>query len=318
MFYVWHGPNQLGQTEALAALKQQWGDPSMLDVNTTELNGKQLALSDLKNASGVVPFLAPVRLVLVDGFFGRKPDKTTVDSLLDYLPTLPDTTHLFFLEAQKIAQNSRILKSAEQADNGQHQLFELPQGADLNRWVMQRARAKGGQIEPNAAAVLAANVGNQLGLLNNELEKLVVFSDQAPITVETVNLLCPHVAEANIFALVDALGMRNGPKASQLLQQKLADGTDPFYLFSMFTRQFRLMIQVKELAETGAPPPQIAKEIKQHSFVVGKIYNQARRFSLRQLERIYQHLLDIDVDVKTGQNDMRTALTLFVAALASS
>jgi DNA polymerase-3 subunit delta len=123
------------------------------------------------------------------------------------------------------------------------------------------------------------------------------------------------VAAASIFDLVDALGNRNGRKASLLLQQKLNEGIDPFYLFSMFVRQFRLLIQVKELADAGYRPQGISRELKLHSFVVGKLFQQARGFSQRELEQIYRRLLDVDVDVKTGQDDMQTALHLLVANL---
>ena len=93
------------------------------------------------------------------------------------------------------------------------------------------------------------------------------------------------------------------------------EGTDPFFLFSMFIRQFRLLIQVKELAEAGYRPQGISRELKQHSYVVGKLYQQARGFSLQELEQIYRHLLEIDIDVKTGQADMLTSLDLLVANL---
>ena len=85
----------------------------------------------------------------------------------------------------------------------------------------------------------------------------------------------------------------------------------------MFVRQFRLLIQVKELADGGSRPPAIATALKMHSFVVGKIYQQSRGFSLTQLEQIYRHLLDIDVAVKTGRNEMPTALNLLVASLTT-
>jgi DNA polymerase III delta subunit len=83
----------------------------------------------------------------------------------------------------------------------------------------------------------------------------------------------------------------------------------------MFVRQFRLLIQVKECADAGLHPPAIAKEIKQHSYVVGKLFAQARGFSQTQLVQIYGRLLEIDVGVKTGQANILTELNLLVAGL---
>jgi DNA polymerase-3 subunit delta len=155
-----------------------------------------------------------------------------------------------------------------------------------------------------------------LQILDNELEKLVLYKgEEGTIESDDISLMCPYVAEANIFDLVDALGNRNGRRAATLLQQKFNEGVEPFFLFSMFVRQFRLLILVKECADAGMKPPDIARTIKQHSFVVGKLYQQCRNFSLNQLEQIYRHLLDVDVGVKIGRNDIITALDLLVATL---
>ena len=84
----------------------------------------------------------------------------------------------------------------------------------------------------------------------------------------------------------------------------------------MITRQFRLLIQVKELQEKGLPAPEMAKAIGQHPFVVDKVGQQTRNFTLDQLERIYAHLLDLDVAIKTGEMGDGLALDVLVAELA--
>ena len=82
-------------------------------------------------------------------------------------------------------------------------------------------------------------------------------------------------------------------------------------------RQFRLLIQVKELAEAGFRFPEIAGRLKIHDYVTGKLYQQSHNFTLAQLETIYSHLLEIDVAVKTGRTDMITALSLLVAGVTA-
>jgi DNA polymerase-3 subunit delta len=175
---------------------------------------------------------------------------------------------------------------------------------------------RNGRISPHAAHVLASNVGSNLGILENEIEKLVLYKGaEATIEVQDVGLLSPYAAEASIFDLVDALGNRNSKQAAILLQKKMQEGADPFYLFTMFVRQVRLLIQVKELADAGQRPPAISQTLKMASFVANKLYQQAQQFSLPQLEQIYHHLLEIDVGAKTGRSDMVTALNLLVAGM---
>lgn len=316
MFYIFHGDDAHSQRETLEELTSKLDDPSLLDLNTTRFD-TSVDFRQLRQACDSIPFLSKRRLVIVENALSQKSSKALVDSLIDYLPHLPDSTRLFFLEPQTLRRNHRLLRFAQEQENGYMREFSRPEGRALNRWVEQRVQQKAGQISPRAVHMLVTSIGNDLAVLDNEIEKLVLYRAGDEIGAEDVALLCPYVAEASIFDLVDALGSRNGREAAMLLQRKLNEGADPFYLFAMIVRQFRLLLQVKELANDGQRSAAIAKKIGIHSFVAGKMYQQSQRFSLPQLEQIYAHLLETDVGVKTGQADMTTSLNLLVAALAA-
>lgn len=314
MFYIFHGDDTHSQKEQLAKLQAKMGDPGMVDLNTTRFD-KPMTMSELINACNVMPFLAKARLVIIEDLFTNNASKEFVKEVVAYLPSLPETTRLFFLESKALRSNHAVLKLADKADNGYVKMFSKPEGSGLERWIRQQVGGQNGRISPQAVHFLAANIGSELDILTNEIEKLLLYKGDEEIQGQDVALLSPYAAEASIFDLVDALGNRNSKKASLLLQKKLSEGADPFYLFSMFIRQFRLLIQVKELADEGLRPPAISKQLRLHSFVVGKLYQQCQGFGMSQLEHIYKHLLEIDVGVKTGRNDMTTALNLLVAGL---
>lgn len=315
MFYIFHGEDTHSQNEALAKLKEKLGDASMLDLNTTKFE-KPMPLSELKNACQAMPFLAKVRLVLAYDYLSSQPDKGTLKELGNYLRELPEFTRLFFLESKPLKSSHAIVKLAEEHERGYVKQFGALEGRPLINWIQKRVGEKDGRISPHAANMLATNVGSDLRTLDNELEKLQLYKGDGQIEADDVLLLSPYVAEANIFDLVDAIGGRNSKKAALLFQKKLAEGADPFYLFSMFIRQFRLLIQVKSLVDEGLSPPAIAKEMRIHKFVAGKMAQQSRGFTLAQLEAIYEHLLNIDVKVKTGEIEMGTALNLLVAEVS--
>ena len=314
MFYIFHGNDSHAQQQTVSQLIDKLGDPSMLELNTTRLES-HVTFSQLQQAASAMPFLAKVRLVIVRDLLSSKLDKSFQKQLIDYLPTLPETTRLLFLESQPLRTTNPLVKLADSEKSGYVKKFDRPEGAALERWIRQQVEMDNGRISPQAVHMLAANVGSQMEILSREIEKLLLYCGDEEIQSEHVKRLSPYAAEASIFDLVDALGNRNSKKASQLLQEKFLEGADPFYLFSMFIRQFRLLIQVKELADEGKRPPDMAQALKMHGFVVGKLYQQCQGFGLSQLEQIYHHLLTIDVDVKTGRNDMITALNLLVAGL---
>jgi DNA polymerase-3 subunit delta len=328
-YYILHGEDELTRSETLADLKARLGPPELAALNTAVFDGARVTLAELRSVCDTVPFMAERRMVIVHGLLSRlhpsgqrqkKEDRSSgqssyLEELVDYLPRLPATTRLVLVEPGQLANDHPILRQAKQDEYGFVRAFVPPK--DLVKWVRQRAISKGGQLSPQAAVALVEAVGAEQRLLDQEIEKLLAYANrERPITSEDVSLLVPYAQEAVIFDAVDALGQRDGVKAARLIHNLLDHGNEPLYLLAMIVRQFRLLIQIKELALEGLPPPAIARAIRLHPFPTGKLYNQARNFTLEQLERVHRHLLQIDVQIKTGQINSLVALDLLVAGLA--
>ena len=165
-------------------------------------------------------------------------------------------------------------------------------------------------------AALAVFVGENLRLLYQEIEKLLTYAGPGrDLQKADVEALVHYAREARIFDLVDAIGQRQRETALRLLHQMLDDGTAPAYLMVMFARQFRLLLQGRELLDGGAGKEAIVAALKLHPFVADKVLLQARNFTLEHLERIYRRLLDADVAMKTGRAEETVALDLLVVEL---
>lgn len=315
MFYIFHGDDEHSKREYLSQLQEKLGDMALLELNTTRFDGRSLSFSALQHTCESVPFLTDRRLVIVNDLLLNKPEY--LDELVQYVEGLPATTRLVFWESRQIKKDHPLILLAQETKLGYVKLFKRLDARELPQWVQHRVNERGGQISSRAAHMLAINVGNDLALLDNEIEKLVLYKGAEQVDVEDVALLCPFIAETNIFDLVDALGSRHRRTAAELLQSKIVDGTDPGRLFYMITRQYRLIIQAKELAESGSRPDEISRVLKIHAFVARKLYQQSQNYSLEQLEQIYAYLLDMDVGIKTGKTDLPTALNLLVAGLVT-
>ena len=185
----------------------------------------------------------------------------------------------------------------------------------LPKWIQERVKEKGGTIEPSAVEELGAHVGTDLRLIDNEIDKLLTYRNGETIRADDVRALVTSVRESDIFALVDALGRRESGNALKLLHAQLDHNAAPIYLLSMIARQFRLLLQMKDLAARGKSLAVAREQLKLHPFVAEKTWNQALNFSLPQLEAIYQQLLDADVSIKTGRSEPIVALDVLVIEL---
>jgi DNA polymerase-3 subunit delta len=328
MFYLFHGEDEFSRSETLADFKKKMGDPGLVELNTTVFDGSRVTLGELQHACGSVPFMADRRLVIVEGLLThlasrgkkRKPaawQKEYLEGLTQYLRHLPETARLVFVEDKSIGKSDPVHKLALADERGHIKEFKPPQRRGLNRWIKERVKKKGTQINAAAVETLAAFVGNDLRLLDQEIEKLSIYVNRArPINEDDVRLLVSYVQEANVFEMVDALGRRDGRRAAKLLHQLLDDGEHPLALLGMIVRQFRIMIQVKELSGQGLSQQDMATRLRQHPFVVKKTMRQAMNFSMEQLETIYRKLLETDVALKTGQMSEVLALDMLVVGLS--
>ena len=328
-FYVFHGADEFTRAETLADFKSRLGPPDTVDLNTTTLDGRNLTLTELRHVCDAIPFLAEKRLVIVNDLLTRliprkgqelsTAQKEYLTALADYLPGLPETTRLVFVEDTVLPAQHPVLQLAQREERGYVKRFDPPADGALPRWVEKRVNKHGGEIEPRAAHQLATVVGADLRLLDQEVVKLVTYTNaERPIVRADVDAVVPYAQAAVVFDLVDALGRRDGRTAAQTLHRLLDAGEHPMGLLAMIVRQFRLLIQVKELKADGTTSRDIAQALKLHPFPAGKLYNQATYFTAEQLEMVYRHLLDIDVAIKSGEIEAEVALDLLVAGLAAT
>lgn len=319
-FYVLHGSDEFSLGETLAEFRRRLGPPDTVDLNTTVLDGRKVTLAELRHACDAVPFLAEKRLVVVEGLLTRIANQADyLQTLTEYLLQLPPTTRLVFAEAKPLSADHAVLKLAKHEAQGFAKQFDPPDAKTLPQWIEKQVRKHGGEIEPQAAAQLAAVVGADLRLLDQEIVKLVTYVDaERAIAQEDVDAVVPYAQSAIVFDLVDALGRRDGRTAAQTLHRLLDAGEHPLGLLAMVVRQFRLLIQVKELRAEGANPQTIAKTLGIHPFPARKLHSQASHFTAAQLDAVYRHLLDTDVAIKSGEIEAEVALDLLVAGLAAA
>lgn len=337
MFYIFHGEDEFGRAEQLSELKRVLAeiDPAMADLNTTVLEGSRLTLSELRHVCDAIPFMADRRLVIVHGLLGRTipsrrkkgaqeanaaRDGELLADLGEYLPMMPPTTRLVFVEARTLPDSHPILKLAmaeQKKDQAYIKVFDLPEDKQLPGWIQRRARAKGGQIDSEAANLMAILVGRNTRLLDQEIEKLLLYAGDRSVLTDDVQKLVSRASETSVFDLVDSVGRRQTEHALRLLHRLLEDGAAPLYLLTMLARQVRILIQVAELQDQGLNSQEMARRLKLHPFVVKKGLAQARNFDMAQLVVAHRRILDTDWSIKTGKVEDVLALDLLVADLAS-
>lgn len=324
MLYILFGANDFSLRERLEELKKDWDDDESLKINTTNFEASKVTLGELIDACNSLPFLGKSRLVIVEGLLNRferrnapaASPKTQIKDwqiLVDYIPQLPPSTQLVFIDG-KIGKNNPLLKKLVPCSRSQE--FFLPKGAKLQQWIISRASRYGSSASPGAVKLLIELAGDNLWLLSNEVEKLSLYAGSRSIEEGDVRLLTSSARETNVFALVDAIVERRTPSAMRLLHQLLTEGMAPPYLLFMITRQIRLMVQVKELGIQRVSITKIPEELGLSPYYpVDRLLKQTAGYSMSRLIHIYHRLLETDLDIKIGRWEGEMALDLLATEL---
>ena len=156
--------------------------------------------------------------------------------------------------------------------------------------------------------------------LNTELETLALYTGgQRTVTRADVELLTPYIEDAENFGLTNAIGQRNARRAYDQLGKLLDEGKHPMAILGSIAAQIRGLLEVKDMAERGLSAAEIAKQKGWRSdYAAKRRLQEAARFSIPRLEQILEHLLQIDLDIKTGRTDSLLALDTLIARLCVS
>lgn len=324
--YLFYGNDELVMHKLMQGLVEKVMEGTMGDMNISRYQ-ENPRVDEVRDAAYVMPLFSDRRLVIVSNALDWVKGSRNKDAIIQLMEGLPDSTALVIQVISeperrdwKDFTNSHWLRKWAQ-EQPAFRVFQkesvLPAIGQLPGFVMKEAVEKKGEFNPQAAQELVRAIGNDTRVLSLEIEKLLTYVNyERPVTAEDVRLLSPEIAPINVFDMVDAIGERNIPKAAQLLH-RLLETEMPIPLFGMIIRQFRLLIQARELIDGGGNKNQIEKILKVHPYVAEKVEKQTALFDMTQLKEIYHRLLTTDEYMKTGVMEPKLAIEMFVSEMAA-
>ena len=312
-------------------MKDEVGPAELRDVNITVLDAADAQYDRLAATCDTVPFLAEKRMVILEGLVSqfeprpasraggraavaREPGLGRWEALPEYLPRVPQTTDLVFVDGRLTQANPLFGRLRPLVEV---RTFPLPSGNELRQWVRQRASKLGMDIEPAAVNALAETIGGDLRAIDSELQKLSLYRSGQQVRRQDVEELVAYVKEANIFAAVDSVLEGRTAAAMRWMHQLIDAGRPVSYLLVMLGRQVRLLLLAKDLRAQGVPAAQIGRRLSLSSYPLRKTIEQEGRFTEERLVEMHRKLLEADISVKTGGTDEQLALDMLIADLAS-
>ncbi len=297
-----------------AYLKKQYKDKlrnAMLSpddtMNFAYYEGKGVNPKEIIDLAETLPFFAERRLIILEntGFL-----KNASPELADYIKDMPDSTAILFVETE-IDKRGKLYKAIQK--KGRTVELGRQDETTLLRWVAGNIKREGKQVSESTIRYFLSKVGTDMENIQKELEKLFCYTlNENAITQEDVEEICTQQITNQIFDMVNAVADKQQRKALDYYYDLLALKEPPMRILFLLARQFKLLMEVKELDKQGFARKDIASKVGLHPFVVGKYQEQAKSFSKKQLRKIIEESIEIEESVKSGRLNDTLGVELFI------
>jgi DNA polymerase-3 subunit delta len=329
MIFFLYGEDTYRSRQKLKAIKEKFKTSDKSGVNLVVLDGEKTPIKNICQEILTIPFLYEKKLIIIENLQKKRGGGQDEIIKLIEKDKIPKSSIIVFWEGGDIPENTKIFNLLDRPKYAEN--FPLLTETKLTKWVEAETKNKKIKIEAPALKLLTSYVGSDLWQMANEIEKLTAYvktkkEKQDIITASDVDLLVKSKLDDNIFNLTDALGNKNKKLSLKLIGEQIKGGLSASHIFVMLIRQFRILLQIKELLQNEYPfispgdpaiQQKIARELGLHPYVVKKALSQSKNFKLEELKKIHEKLLSMDIKFKTTNLDPQLLLDLFVTQICS-
>lgn len=276
-------------------------------MNYNYFEGKGLDVNELISLSDTMPFFSDKRLIIIEdsGFF-----KTSSEALADYLPMIPDTTCIVFVE-DAVDKRNRLFKKVKELGHASE--MKRQDSAQLARWAGTILAQNGRKITGSSMNLFLERTGDDMENIRMELEKLISYTMGSDVvTTEDVEAVTTVQVTNKIFDMVNAIVTRKTRLAMDLYEDLLTLKEPPMRILFLIARQFNQLLLVKEMTAKGTDRGTIASKLKIPPFVAGKVSAQAGAFTREQILSYVKGCVEAEEAVKTGKMNDRMAVELLI------
>ena len=250
--------------------------------NLSIFYGKDTAWADLLNNCRKYPMFSDMQVVILKEAQSMK----DIDKLESYIEKPLTSTILFVAYKNKkvdgrtklaklLKDKAVVLTSKKLYDN------ELPE------WTNQLVKTKGYTITNKALFLLIDHIGNDLGRLNNEINKLVLnLGERRNITDDDIEQFVGVSKEFNVFELQQAIAAKDLYKAIRIIQYFDANPkAAPIQL--IFPSLYNFFSKVMMVyAVPSKNEKEVAAAIGVNNFFVRDYVQAATRYSHHEVEKL--------------------------------
>ena len=286
------------------------------DAQRIDADGERAELSEVLDELRSFAMFGGAKVVVVssaDEFVSRFREQ------LENYCEHPSTSATLVLRMESIHKGHRITKIIQK--NGEIIECNPPAPAQVPKWIVERAKsAHELAVTPDAAAMLAELIGNDLGRLDSELGKLALQCEDGRADVKDVQGSVAFQRDQEMWAMTDEVAAGRTAQAlcrwRQLVQ---SDNSAEFRAVTWLGIWLEKAHKALEMSRRGMNSFGIAKELRIWPADKGaEMVKTAQRMGEEGLRRALNLLVEVDHQSKSGVGDAAENVERFLLAVGVS
>lgn len=274
-------------------------------------------INDVIVEASTVSMFSNKKMIICDNSSFLTTSKSLLDSeveaLTNYLENpFDDVIIVFIVKEEKIDQRKKISKLINKVSK----VYDCNkiESYRLSNYIKDYIISKGYSISSESINLIISKVGYDLSSIIKELDKMFIYKlDDKKITKEDVMDVITNNIENNIFELTNAIVNKEKDKVMSLYNDLIKSGEDPIKLIVTISNQFRLILQVKLMRNSGYSEKEIVSILKEHPYRV--TIAMKSNYNTNDIKKILLKLSLLDYDIVTGTKDKFFGFEMFLLDL---
>ena len=300
--YFLHGEEPYFIDVLTKAIQDNALEESERDFNQSILYGKDAEVLSLISELKSYPMMAERRLVILKEAQYFK----AIEQLESYLENPANSTIFVICYKYKTFDaRKKTLKNA--LKNGVVFKSEKVKEYQLAEWIQQYIKTTGYELTSKACMLLIESLGNDLGRIVKELEKLAVLIEKGTIINEN------HIEENigiskdyNVFELTNAVANKDNLKALKIVDyfEHNPKAADLVFVISNLFKFFSQIMRIHFLPNKSREA--VARVLGVHPFVAGELTNAKNKYDPRKIAANIALIHEYDLKSKGVGNTSAT------------
>jgi len=290
--------------------KAALGTDENADMNFDSFDEQNFDYRSFADSVGTIPFLAPYRVILLEGCkFG---DDT--DAFVSLLEEMPETTMIIMVE-KSVDKKTKLYKAVSK--HGYACDFSEISGQNRIDFIAKEFQKYGKAVSTSDAAYFVETVGGDLYNLMNEADKVASYAEgRDRITKADIDEVCVMQTENRIFDLIGEIASGHGEKVMGICADLMYLKESPMRILRLLANEYLKLATLIELKNKGLSVSSIAQETKTPDWLVKKRLGLLRGLDRKKIRHAVEQIGNTEQNIKSGDIDMQTGLEIMLADLS--